>query len=61
MTNDSLPPPKSWIDALHRAEDDVAAGRVVDGAEIHRELLATARRIEEREAADEKQGIHARR
>jgi hypothetical protein len=54
MSADITPPPKSWVDALDRAEEDVAAGRVVDGPEIHRELRAAIERIEAREGADKK-------
>ncbi len=43
--DDTRPPPQNWIDALDRAEADVAAGRVVDGAEIHRELAGSIERM----------------
>ena len=36
--NDTRPPAQDWIDALDLAEADVAAGRVVHGAELQREL-----------------------
>ena len=45
VMDDTRPPPQDWIDALDRAEADVAAGRVVDGAEIHRELAASIERM----------------
>ncbi len=34
------PTPADWIEALDRAEADVAAGRVVDSETLHRELRA---------------------
>jgi hypothetical protein len=37
--------PPSWIEALDRAEADVAAGRVVDGVEIHADLSASIERM----------------
>jgi hypothetical protein len=43
--DDTRSPPQEWIDALDRAKADVAAGRVVDGAEIHRELTASIERM----------------
>ena len=43
--DDTRPSPQEWIDALARAEADVAAGRVVDGAAIHRELAASIERM----------------
>ena len=43
--DDTRPPPQDWTDALDRAGADVAAGRVVDGAEIHRELAASIKRM----------------
>ena len=38
------PPPQDWIEALDEARADLAAGRVVDGAEIHREFEASIER-----------------
>ena len=43
--DDTRPPLQDWIDALDRAKADVAAGRVVDGAEIYRELSASIERM----------------
>jgi hypothetical protein len=40
-----LPAPPGWTEALNRAEADVAAGDVVDGAEIHAELAASIERM----------------
>jgi hypothetical protein len=37
--NHELPnaePPRSWINALDRADADIAAGRIVEGAVIHK-------------------------
>ena len=48
-----LPAPAGWLEALDRAEADVAAGRVVDGAAIHGELAASIRRMERRRAEAE--------
>jgi hypothetical protein len=45
--NDTRPPPQNWIDALDRAEADVAAGCVVDGAEMHRKLKASIERMKQ--------------
>ena len=39
-------PPQDWVDALDRAEADLAAGRVVDGETIHAELRASIERME---------------
>jgi hypothetical protein len=41
LMDDEVPqtePPRSWIEALDRADADIAAGRVVDGALIHKML-----------------------
>ena len=46
--NEGRPPPQEWIDALARADADVAAGRVVDGAAILERMRATAERLEAR-------------
>ena len=43
--DDTRQPPKDWSDALDRAKADVAAGRVVDGAELHRKLEASIGRM----------------
>jgi len=45
MDNASKPLPQKWVEALDRAEADVAAGRVVDGAEIHRDLDASIKHM----------------
>jgi hypothetical protein len=44
MHDDPQPPgepPKAWLEAIDRAEADVAAGRVTDGAAIHARLQAS--------------------
>ena len=48
MTDDINPEckaPKEWVDALARAEADLAAGRVCDGAAMHAELRASIKRM----------------
>ncbi len=40
------PPPQEWIDALARAEAEVAAGLTVPWAEARERLLATLAEIE---------------
>ena len=37
----SAPPPKQWLDALDRADADVAAGHTVSGEVIMRRLRQT--------------------
>lgn len=37
----SAPPPKQWLEALDRADADVAAGRTVPGEAIMRRLRQT--------------------
>ena len=39
------PPPQDWTAALDEARADLAAGRVEDGAEMHRELQASIERM----------------
>jgi hypothetical protein len=51
-------PPQEWIDALARADADVAAGRLVDGAEIHRDLQAALDRMQDRAARKAKAASH---
>ncbi len=34
----TLPPPAGWIEALERSEAQLAAGQIVDGATVMREL-----------------------
>ncbi len=43
-------PPRSWIEALDRADADIAAGRVVDGAVIHKMLDDALERLSRRSA-----------
>jgi hypothetical protein len=43
-------PPPSWIEALDRADADIAAGRVVDGAVIHKMLDEALERLSRRSA-----------
>lgn len=43
--DNTRPPPQRWIDALDQAKADIAAGRIVDGVEIHRELKASIKRL----------------
>jgi hypothetical protein len=49
-----LPTPPGWIEALDRAEADVAAGRTVDAATIHAKLRVGIERMEARKAAKQK-------
>jgi hypothetical protein len=51
-----LPTPAGWLEALDRAEADVGAGRVVDGADIHAELAATIERMKRRKAEADTSG-----
>ncbi len=44
-TNPKAPPPH-WIEALDRAEADVAAGRVYDGAAVRQRLRDSIRRMQ---------------
>ena len=53
-------PPQEWIDALDRADADVAAGRVVDGAAIHSELCASIERMTHSTAPEPKRAARAR-
>ena len=39
-------PLKAWVEALGRADADVAAGRVCDGAAINAELQVSVKRME---------------
>lgn len=48
-----LSPPAGWLEALARAEADVAAGRVVDGAAVHAGLAASVERMQRRKAEAE--------
>ncbi len=41
-------PPQSWIEALDRADADIAAGRVVEGAVIHKMLDDALERLSRR-------------
>jgi len=45
-------PPQDWLDALDRAEADVAAGRLVDGEVIHQDLAAALADMERDEQLD---------
>jgi hypothetical protein len=49
-----LPAPPGWLEALDRAEADVAAGRTVDAETIHTKLRAGIERMEARQAAKQK-------
>lgn len=40
------PPPKAWIDALDRADADVAAGRVFEGSAVRQRLRDSAKRMQ---------------
>ena len=46
-----LPAPPGWIEALDRAEADVAAGRTVDAETVHTKLRAAIERMEGRQVA----------
>ena len=47
------PPPPHWIEALDRAEADLAAGRLIDGETVHRKLREAIARMEARQAEGE--------
>ena len=50
MDNQTPREPPAWAEALEQARADVAAGRIVDGAEIHKELRASLARMALRSA-----------
>ncbi len=56
-----LSAPVGWLEALDRAEADVAAGRVVDGADIHADLTASIERMKRRRAEADTSDSHQTR
>jgi hypothetical protein len=63
MDDNSLPKrgPTGWRDALARSEAQLAAGQIVSGEEIMRELDESTARLEARQAGDRKGGTVSRR
>ena len=53
-----LSPPVGWLEALDRAEADLASGRVADGAAVHAELTASIERMQRRKAEAETDSRH---
>ncbi|MGD0431733.1 MAG: hypothetical protein ABSA58_11645 [Acetobacteraceae bacterium] len=51
-----LDAPQDWIDALDESVADIAAGRVVSGEKVRRELLESIARMEAKPAAARKRG-----
>jgi hypothetical protein len=41
-----LPAPSGWLEALERAEADLAAGRVYDGAAVRQRLRDSIKRMQ---------------
>ena len=56
-----LPAPAGWLEALARAEADVADGRVVDGAAVHAGLAASVERMQRRKAEADTDSRHPTR
>ena len=56
-----LPAPPGWLEALDRAEADLAACRVVDGRDIHAELAACIERMTRLKAETETDSRHQTR
>jgi hypothetical protein len=54
-------PPPGWLEALARSEAQVAAGQIVSGEAIMRELDESIARLETKRADDRKRGIVSRR
>jgi hypothetical protein len=54
-------PPSGWLEALARSEAQVAAGQIVSGEAIMRELDESIARLESKRADDRKRGIVSRR
>jgi predicted transcriptional regulator len=48
--------PQDWIDALDESMADIAAGRVVSGDVVRRELLESIARMEAKPASARKRG-----
>jgi len=51
-----LDAPQDWIDALDESVADIAAGRVVSGDVVRRELLEGISRMEAKRAAAPRRG-----
>jgi len=58
MDDNSLPKraPAGWLEALARSEAQLAAGQIVSGEEIMRELDESSARLEARQAGARKRG-----
>lgn len=50
---DDLQPPQDWLDALDRADADVAAGRTVPGGGVMSRLRQTLADMEAREKGEQ--------
>jgi len=55
-TSRPLDAPQDWIDALDESVADIAAGRVVSGERVRRELLESISRLEAKRAGPSKRG-----
>jgi len=57
----SAPAPAGWLDALRRSEAQLAAGQIVPGEEIMRELRESIARLESKHLDRLQRGIVPRR